>query len=168
MLIWDVSINFQGFQASGVSFLMTWWTWSTLQWRHNEREGVPNHCVWIVCSTVCSGAYQRKYQSSASLSLCEWNPAVTGGFPTQRASNAENVFIRWRRHVNSVYSWWHARQTMASSFSIMDIVIEDLNVKFQIKVSAHASTTLVINKLGDFSAVEQWSEHPFSVKVKHC
>ena len=37
-----------------------------LQWRHNERDGVSNYQS-IVCSTVCSGADQRKHQSSASL-----------------------------------------------------------------------------------------------------
>ena len=30
--------------------------------------------------------------------LCEGNPPVTGGFPSQRASNAENVSIWWRHH----------------------------------------------------------------------
>ena len=30
--------------------------------------------------------------------LCEGNPPVTGGFPPQRASYAENVFIWWRYH----------------------------------------------------------------------
>ena len=31
-------------------------------------------------------------------SLCEWNFPVTGEFPAQRASNAENVSIWWRHH----------------------------------------------------------------------
>ena len=31
--------------------------------------------------------------------LCEWNSPVTGEFPAQRASNAENVSIWWRHHV---------------------------------------------------------------------
>ena len=35
--------------------------------------------VWIVCSTVCSGADQRKHQSFTGLG--EGNPPVTGGFP---------------------------------------------------------------------------------------
>ena len=52
--------------------------------------------VSIVCSAVCSGADQRKYQSSASLIF--GNPPVTGGFPSQRASYVENVSIWWRHH----------------------------------------------------------------------
>ena len=65
----------------------------TLQWRHNERDGVSNTGVSIVCSTVCSGAGQRKHQCSVSLVFSEGNPPVTGGFPSQRASYAENVSI---------------------------------------------------------------------------
>ena len=38
------------------------------------------------CPTVCSGADQRKHESSG---LCEGNLPVTSEFPSQRASNAE-------------------------------------------------------------------------------
>ena len=48
--------------------------------------------VSIVYSTVCSGADQRKYQFSVT-GLCEGNSPVTGEFPAQRASNAENISI---------------------------------------------------------------------------
>ena len=47
-----------------------------------------------VYSTVYSGADQRKHQRSASLAF-----VVTGEVP-EMASNAENVSIRWRHHVN--------------------------------------------------------------------
>ena len=36
-------------------------------------------------STAFSGWQQRKHQSSTLLTLCESNPAVTGGFPTKRS-----------------------------------------------------------------------------------
>ena len=52
----------------------------------------------IVYSTVYSGADQRKHQSSALLALCVENLSVTGGFPAQMASNAENGSIWWRQH----------------------------------------------------------------------
>ena len=44
---------------------------TTLQWHHNERDGVSNKiiCVLIVYSTVWSGPDQRKHQSSASLAF---------------------------------------------------------------------------------------------------
>ena len=49
----------------------------------------------IVCSTVCSGAENIE----APRHWPVWgNPLVTGGFPSQRASNTENVSIWWRHH----------------------------------------------------------------------
>ena len=49
--------------------------------------------VLIVYSTVYSGDDQRKRPG-----LCEGNSPVTGEFPSQRASKAENVSIWWRHH----------------------------------------------------------------------
>ena len=56
--------------------------------------------VSIVCSPVCSGADQRKHQSYASLAFVR---GTTGGFPSQRASNAENVSIWWCHLDFSIY-----------------------------------------------------------------
>ena len=53
--------------------------------------------ITIVYSTVYSGAYQRKHQSVTG--LCVGNSPVTGEFPAQMASNAENVSIWWRHYV---------------------------------------------------------------------
>ena len=52
----------------------------------------------IVDSTVYSGADQRKHQISALLAICVGNSPVTGEFPAQMASKAENVFNWWRHH----------------------------------------------------------------------
>ena len=49
----------------------------------------------IVYSTVYSGADQIKHRVTG---LCAGNSPVTGEFPAQRASNAENVSIWWRHH----------------------------------------------------------------------
>ena len=59
----------------------------------SQITGVSN-----VYSTVCSDVDQRKHQSSASLAFVGGNSPVTGEFPAQRDSNAENVFIWWRHH----------------------------------------------------------------------
>ena len=67
-----------------------------LQWRNNEFSGITN--VSIFYSTVCSGADQRKHQKVCVTGLCEGNSPVTGEFPTQRASNVENVSIWWLHH----------------------------------------------------------------------
>ena len=44
--------------------------------------------------------------------LCVGNSPVTSEFPTQRASNAENVSIWWRHHV---YSDWPITYAMAAA-----------------------------------------------------
>ena len=62
----------------------------------------------IICSIVYSGVDQRKHQSSESLAFVRGiHVAVTGEFPTQRASNAENVSIWWRHHTiwSSSHNW---------------------------------------------------------------
>ena len=53
--------------------------------------------VSIVCSTVGSGADQRKYQSSASLAFVREIHRWLVNSP-QKNSNAENVSIWWRHH----------------------------------------------------------------------
>ena len=69
--------------------------------------------VSIVYSTVCSGSY-KKSPNLRITGLCEWNSPVTGVFPTQRASNAENVSIWWRHHTRIFVESpprhiWHCR-----------------------------------------------------------
>ena len=56
-------------------------------------SGMAITSISIVCATICAGADQRKHQSSASLAF-----AGDRWFPSQRASNAENISIWWRRH----------------------------------------------------------------------
>ena len=53
----------------------------------------------VVYSTVYSDVDQRKHQRSASLAFVGGNSPGTGKFPAQMASNAENVSIWWRHHV---------------------------------------------------------------------
>ena len=59
---------------------------------------VSNH--WrLDCLLNC--LFSRKSKKTSKLlatDLCEWNSLMTGEFPTQRASNAENVSIWWRHH----------------------------------------------------------------------
>ena len=69
------------------------------QWRHNGRDGVsnhqPRHCLLNLL-------YTRRSKKTSKLrvtGLCAGNSPVTGEFPTQIASNAENVSILWRHHV---------------------------------------------------------------------
>ena len=70
---------------------------TSLQWRHNGRDGVsnhqPHHCL-------LNRLFRRRSKKTSKLyitGLCAGNSAVTGEFPAQMASTAENVSI-WRRH----------------------------------------------------------------------
>ena len=71
---------------------------SALQWRHNGRDVVSNH--WRRdCLLIC--LFRRRSKKTSKLrvtDLREGNSPETGDFPTQRASNAENVSIWWRHH----------------------------------------------------------------------
>ena len=76
----------------------------TLQWRHNEGVGVsnlqPHDCL-------LNGLFRRRSKKTSNLSvtgLCAANSPVTGEFPTQRASNAENVSIWWLHLMTSSFT----------------------------------------------------------------
>ena len=61
----------------------------------------------IVNSTIYSGADQIKHQSSVSLAFfCGGISPMTSEFPTQRASNMENVSIWLRHHVTWLWFLW--------------------------------------------------------------
>ena len=72
-------------------------------------------CLLSACSTVCPGWHKKKHQSPTLLVLCDTcrNPPVTGGFLSQRASNAERVSMSWCCNDQSGYteterlSLWH-------------------------------------------------------------
>ena len=70
----------------------------TSQWRHNERDGVSNHrCIDCLLNRVFRRISTKISKLQVTV-LCEGNSPVTGEFPSQRASNAENVSIWWRHH----------------------------------------------------------------------
>ena len=60
----------------------------TLQWRHNERDGVSNHQPH---DCLCSRILKCRLKEASKL-------CVNGFVPAQMASNAENVSIWWRHH----------------------------------------------------------------------
>ena len=71
---------------------------TTLQWRHNGRDGVSNHQPH---DCLLNRLFKRRSKKTSKLrvtGLCAGNSPVTGEFPAQRASNVENVSIWWRHH----------------------------------------------------------------------
>ena len=69
-----------------------------LPWRHNGREGVSNNQHH---QCLLNRLFRRRSKKTSKLrvtGLCAGNSPVTGEFPAQMASNAENVSIWWRHH----------------------------------------------------------------------
>ena len=74
-----------------------------LKWRHNGYDGVSNHQL---NDCLLKRLFRRRSKKASKLrvnGLCVGNSPVTGEFPAQMASNAENVSIWWRhRAVNEM------------------------------------------------------------------
>ena len=70
----------------------------TLYWHHNERDGISNHQLHDCLLNHLFTCRSKKTSKLHITGLCEGNSPVTGEFPAQRASNAENVSIWWRHH----------------------------------------------------------------------
>ena len=71
----------------------------SLQWRHNGLDSVSNHQPHRCVLRRLFGRWSKKTSKLRVTGLCAGNSPGTGEFPTQRASNAENVSIWWRHHV---------------------------------------------------------------------
>ena len=99
---------------------------NSLQWRYNGHDGISNHQPHD-CLLDC--LFRRRSKKAPKLrvaGLCAGNSPVTGEFPAQRVSNAENVSIWWRHHVFvlSVFIWRNG-QFLAHWFPL---AIVDINV----------------------------------------
>ena len=85
--------------CSGLNMLILW----TLEWRHNGCDGVWNDQPYECLLNRLFRPRSKKTSNLRVTGLCEGNSLVTGEFPAQRASNAENVSIWWRHHVRPQY-----------------------------------------------------------------
>ena len=73
-----------------------------LQWLHCGRDGIQITSLMIVCLLNCLIRRRSKKTSKLRVTgLCAGNSPVTGEFPAQMASSAENVSI-WRRHYDLI------------------------------------------------------------------
>ena len=82
-----------------------WWfeTLSWSWWRHCNGKFITRWRLkspasrWFAQTFV--QAQVKKTSKLGVTGLCEGNLSVTGAFPSQRASNTENISIWWRHHV---------------------------------------------------------------------
>ena len=72
----------------------------SLLWRHNGRGSVPNHQPHDCLLNRLVRRRSKKTSKLRVTGFCAGNSPMTGEFPAKMASNAENVSIWWRHHVN--------------------------------------------------------------------
>ena len=75
-----------------------WFMHITSQWRHNGCDCVSNHQPH---DCLLSRFFRHRSKKTSKLrvtGICTGNSPVTGEFPAQEASNAENISIWWRHH----------------------------------------------------------------------
>ena len=70
----------------------------SLLWRHNGRDGTPNHEPHDCLLDRSFKHRSKKISKLRMAGLYARNSPVTGEFPAQMASNTENVSIWWRHH----------------------------------------------------------------------
>ena len=70
-----------------------------LRWRHNEHDGVLNHQPYHCLLNRLFRRRSKKTSKLRVIGLCAGNSTMTGEFPAQMASNAENVSILWSHYV---------------------------------------------------------------------
>ena len=73
-----------------------------LQWRHNGCDGFSNHQPHDCLLNRLFRCRSKKTSKLRVTGLCAGNSPVTGEFPAQMASKAENISIWWRHHALSV------------------------------------------------------------------
>ena len=71
----------------------------SLQWRHNEWHGIINHRYRDCLHNRLFRLISKKTSNPALLAICEGNPPVIIGFPSQRARKAGSASMPWRHHV---------------------------------------------------------------------
>ena len=74
-------------------------TSKSLEWRHNEHDGVSNRQSH---DCLLNRLFRRRSKKTSKLrviGLCEGNSPVTDEFPVQSASNAEKCSIWWRHQI---------------------------------------------------------------------
>ena len=94
--------------------------------------------VLNVCSTVCSGADQKKNQSSASLAFVKGESTAS-----QSTSNAENVSIWWRHHETQDTA--HIMYLVATTNIKVWLISYRIRAKFEFKLQRLVTICVSIN-----------------------
>ena len=84
----------------------------------HERHGVPDHWSFECLLNNSFGLTSENNQLTL-LTLCWRKPPVTGGFPSQRASDVEKVSIWWSLHALFIFvSKWFCKELILKSMKV--------------------------------------------------
>ena len=111
----------------------------SLQWRHTGRDSVSNHQLH---DCLLNRLFRRKSKKTSKLRAtghCAGNSPGTGELPTQMASNAENVSIWWRHHVEFL------QNTRVISSEMMASTESKGGLKYSVKFSQQPKAQLSLN-----------------------
>ena len=97
-----------------------------LQWRHNGHDGVLNHQPHDCLINRLFGRKSKKTSKLLVTGLCAGNSRVTGEFPAQMASNAENVSIWWRHHGYIILPEYYLSYTDINGCLIHDLFVHSV------------------------------------------
>ena len=90
-----------GYLSLRKSLGQAYFRFCSLQWRHNERDGISNHQPHDCLFNGLFRCRSKKTPKFCVTGLFSGNSPGTGEFPAQMASNAENITIWWRHHVTA-------------------------------------------------------------------
>ena len=113
-----------------------------LRWHHNGCDGVSNHQPHDCLLNRLFRRRSKKTSKLIAIGLCVGNSPLTGEFPAQRASNAENVTIGWLHHGQSLR---HCRFFINKIVNSLNIIfnITLRRLKYEIKsLTNHSQQTL--------------------------
>ena len=118
----------------------------SLQRHHNGRDCISNHRR-LDC--VLNRLFRRRSKKTSKLhvtGLCEGNSLMTGGFPAQRASVAENVSVWWRHHVTCfiIVAGWESDTDLRWTYLIFQCFTKCSRIKKALHVSEAAAIDTVV------------------------
>ena len=113
--LWSFGVLYSQSVKLFCGFFETWWqstrqsrmssryccqsSWSALQWHHNGHNGISNHKPHGCLLNRLFGRRSKKTSKLQVTGLCVGNSLVTGEFPAQMASSAENGSIWWHHDI---------------------------------------------------------------------
>ena len=99
----------------------------TLQWSHNDHDIFSNNQLHDCLLNRLFRCRSTKTSKHHVTGLCAGNSPVTGEFPAQKASNAENVSIWWHQHDNSEsLASWYPEDDVLQWYS-MSIIVSQIS-----------------------------------------